>query len=471
MVEGEVSQIQIEHPRGKRRVVEPTSNDKKIIQKLATGTFIVIVLKMVVIRTVTLVAMPILNLIEKELCLLNSTSTADIHIVSTVYSSSSQYIQRLSVIMMIIITILQWFAHGYLFCNLYKFFTWKNRVEQRQQEQQQQQQQEQEQHQQQQQQEQQQQQTYNWRHFLCRKCWKGALVILSLCVLTAASVLIIAGDVTKLVTKETVLDCEYIPPHAHQIITYAYYASTLALTYILEVAERWIMVCFTATVGAMWHDGYENVRTFLRQNEQGACRNPEILREGMQDVQNQQGIDSNPQNSQEHSNPTVDTQQFFKPPARIEYVQVFHITAKCIKPIYKIFRSFFVFQWLAHIYLLFTQIVHLLYPWINNGTDFIQTSNTESTLLFHSNLAAIVFYAMALLIIYVCGLKMNSYRRRYIRKAGITQVQLLTYDRENKSIFTPRVPGTGLSISLESPGYMLGVVITMFGLVGALLAM
>ncbi len=401
----------------RRTISKPCIDTYKTAIKVAIGTFAVIVCCVLVIRTSTLVIVPLLEFAAENPCSLNSTSTAKI--TSMVYSSSSEYIRRLSVIMMIIITVLQWPAHGYLLYYLYRFFAqkypaWQQAnivVEGR----------------------------HKWTSFVCRQYCKGVLVVLSLSVLTIASVLTISGDIEKLAKEQVFLSCEYPPPslYARRILTYVYYATTF-FTYTLEVAERYLMVCFTAFIGAMWHDGYE-----ARKNEMEPAPPNHQNNERLQQQQTTNG-----------------------------YVDEFNKIADCVKLVYKIFRSFFVFQWLVHVYLLFTQLVHLLYPWIKEGRNsFTDTTESDTSSTLHSNAAAVIFYTLALLTAYVCGLKMNSYRRRYIRKARLTHKELLEHDRENKSIFTPRVPGTGLSISLESPGYMLGVVLTMFGLVGALLAM
>ena len=148
-------------------------------------------------------------------------------------------------------------------------------------------------------------------------------------------------------------------------------------------------------------------------------------------------------------------------------VSEFSTTAHYVKLIHKIFRSFFVFQWLVRVYLLFTDIVHLVRPWVKE----ITIHDSKPVLLVLCHIAAIVLNGSALGIAYACGLKMNSYRPSYIGKAELTHEELVSCDREGKSVFTPRVPGTGLSISIETPGYMLGIILSVFGLVGALLAL
>ena len=443
---------------GERRKIE--SNKKstcKTIRNFAIGIFTLIVCTVLIVRTSMLVAIPLQKINTKDPCLLNSTTD----ITSIFYSSSSKYIQRLSFVMMIIITLLEWPAHAFLFFHLYKFFEQKCTVWEK---------------------------IYSWQSFLCKKCYKGLFVIFSLLVYTVAVILAITGDIIKLKYFPLCEDSQ----QTHQIITYVYYATTF-FTYILEVAERWLMVRFTASIGAMWQNWYEqlirNGQPNPMQGTQGSnatggtqgssdptqgTQGPNAtggMQESSDPTQGTQGSNAtqgstNPMQGTQDSAATL-TQVTTKKSSVIDFITI----VNCVKPIYKIFRSFFVFQWIVHVYLLFAQLVYLLYPWIKDGIDSYQTDDKISKVLFTCNSAAVVYYALALIIPYVCGLKMNSYRRRYIRKARLTQEQLLRDDRENKSIFTPRVPGTGLSISLESPGYMLGVVLTMFGLVGALLAM
>ena len=81
---------------------------------------------------------------------------------------------------------------------------------------------------------------------------------------------------------------------------------------------------------------------------------------------------------------------------------------------------------------------------------------------------------------------MNTYLRRYIRKVQKNQLNevetrplqyslthslfLIKIDSVAKSTFTPHIPGTGLSISLSSPGFMLSIILSVFALIGALVA-
>jgi hypothetical protein len=81
--------------------------------------------------------------------------------------------------------------------------------------------------------------------------------------------------------------------------------------------------------------------------------------------------------------------------------------------------------------------------------------------------------------------KMNSYLRQYIRDVQGKQLKavedqplqysithslfLIKNDSSTKSNFTPRIPGTGLSISLNNPGFMLSIIISVFALIGSLI--
>ena len=100
-------------------------------------------------------------------------------------------------------------------------------------------------------------------------------------------------------------------------------------------------------------------------------------------------------------------------------------------------------------------------------------------------LAMMTFRGLALLITHVCALKMNAYLRRYIQKVQKDQLQepktslqhslthsffLVKGESFAKVTFTPCIPGTGLSISLNSPGFMLIILVSVFALIGALVA-
>ena len=60
-----------------------------------------------------------------------------------------------------------------------------------------------------------------------------------------------------------------------------------------------------------------------------------------------------------------------------KYLEEYETKLDLIKQIYKIFRSFFVFQWIVHLFGLFFHISHLIRPWIRRG----QIMYTEADML------------------------------------------------------------------------------------------
>jgi hypothetical protein len=154
-------------------------------------------------------------------------------------------------------------------------------------------------------------------------------------------------------------------------------------------------------------------------------------------------------------------------------------------PIYKIFQSFFVLQWIIHLFGLFSHIAHLLRPWVRNG----QVDNANMLIVTHQicELLHVLYNGLALVISYICALKMNAYLQRYVRavqekqlKEGrnanstmqysLTHLFLIKVESVSKSCFLPRIPGTGLSISVENPGFVLSIVFSVFALIGALIS-
>ena len=100
----------------------------------------------------------------------------------------------------------------------------------------------------------------------------------------------------------------------------------------------------------------------------------------------------------------------------------------------------------------------------------------------------ILYNGLALVISYICALKMNAYLRRYVREVQQKQLDeaaqadstmqyslthimfLVKVESISKSSFVPRIPGTGLSISVESLGFVLSMVFSVFALIGALVS-
>ena len=144
--------LQVDEDQNPEDRKKPTmcSSSHGSLRKITLIVFIIIMSLVLVARTGVVIAMPILKQSAKHQCSMNSTSV-DIQVVSVVRSSSMEYLQRLSDVMMVIITILQWPEHGYLFCYLYRFFV---------------------------------KEYSKWRQFFCETWYKGCLVMLFLSVLT-----------------------------------------------------------------------------------------------------------------------------------------------------------------------------------------------------------------------------------------------------------------------------------------------
>ena len=223
-------------------------------------------------------------------------------------------------------------------------------------------------------------------------------------------------------------------------------------TNIIIVLVRYMMIFFTAMIGVIWKIAKPHDQTNIVCEEQ---LTQELLLNDLDGV------------CKKHK-PCLDDYQ-----KRLE-----HVT-----PIYKIFRSFFVFQWIIHLFGLFFHIAHLIRPWIRRG----QIINAGMLIVTHQiyEFLYIIFEGLALITTHVCALKMNAYLRRYIRKVQKDQLQeaktslqyslthslfLVKDESFAKATFTPRIPGTGLSLSLNSPGFMLSILLSVFALIGALVA-
>lgn len=146
-----------------------------------------------------------------------------------------------------------------------------------------------------------------------------------------------------------------------------------------------------------------------------------------------------------------------------------------VKPIYKIFRSWFVFQWVHYTFELSHDLVYLLRPWIWDETTSV--INLDMFLIQH--LSICLYDVLAILTSYLPALKMNAYMRRYVHRQQNQQKKnakktgseaqyayaLAEFKIQpiQKSSFIPRVPGFGINISLDGPGFVLATVILITG--------
>ena len=225
------------------------------------------------------------------------------------------------------------------------------------------------------------------------------------------------------------------------------------ITNTVIVLARYVMIFFTVMIGVIWKKE--------KPSDQNNCI-------GAGEQLTQERLLNDLDNVHKIHKPCLDDYE-----KRIEHV----------RPIYKIFQSFFVLQWIIHLFGLFFHIAHLIRPWIRRG----QIANAGMLIITHQiyEFLYIIFDGLALITTHVCALKMNAYLRRYIRKVQKKQLQeantslqyslthshfLIKEESFAKANFTPRIPGTGLSISLNSPGFMLSIVLSVFALIGALVA-
>jgi hypothetical protein len=249
-----------------------------------------------------------------------------------------------------------------------------------------------------------------------------------------------------------------------RILTHTYHTTSF-LTNGVVVIVRAVMILFTVLVGVMWR----RVKPQMDQDDNI-------------------DVDSERSNHESANAATVlilSKDENFKVVCERhrKYLNEYAAIAKYVTPIYKIFRSFFVLQWIIHLFGLFSHIAHLIRPWIRYG----QVINADTLIVTHQiyQFLFILFDGLALIIAHICALKMNSYLRRYIREVqgkqlaeakgsnvqySLTHLFLIQNESVSKSNFTPRIPGTGLSISINSPSFVVSIVLSTFALIGALVA-
>ena len=142
-----------------------------------------------------------------------------------------------------------------------------------------------------------------------------------------------------------------------------------------------------------------------------------------------------------------------------------------IKPLFRVFQTWFVFQWFHYFFQTVTDLTQTVHQWITG------TSHPELIIAFRA--IHTVFDVLAFAIPHVCGLKLNSYHQEYLRDAKKKQLKAaqskleyikaysLTMEKDSDGDFVPRIPGTGIRIPLDSPGYTLGILLTIFALIAS----
>ena len=145
-----------------------------------------------------------------------------------------------------------------------------------------------------------------------------------------------------------------------------------------------------------------------------------------------------------------------------------------IKPLFRVFQTWFVFQWFHYFFQTVTDLTQTVHQWITG------TRHPELIIAFRA--IHTVFDVLAFAIPHVCGLKLNSYHQEYLRDAKKKQLHMkaaqrrqskleyikaysLTIEKDSDGDFVPRIPGTGIRIPLDSSGYTLGILLTIFALI------
>ena len=140
-----------------------------------------------------------------------------------------------------------------------------------------------------------------------------------------------------------------------RVLTHTYHIISF-FTNGVAVIVRAIMVLFTVLVGVMWRKVH-----------------PKKLDE------DDKQPSSEPANAAAVSN--LSNGENFKAVCEWhrKYLNEYAAITEHVTPIYKIFRSFFVLQWIIHLFGLFSHIAHLLRPWIRYG----QVINADKLIVTH----------------------------------------------------------------------------------------
>ena len=157
-----------------------------------------------------------------------------------------------------------------------------------------------------------------------------------------------------------------------------------------------------------------------------------------------------------------------------ECVEKYEERVDQIKPFLQVFQTWFVFQWLHYFFQALINFTRTLHPWITG------IHRPELTTAYYGIYT--VYGILAFSIPHVCGLKINAYHQQYLReernellnKAG-TKLQrvkayLMKIEKNKYGDFVPRIRMTGIKIPLDSAGYTLGILFTIFALAGSFIS-
>ena len=148
-------------------------------------------------------------------------------------------------------------------------------------------------------------------------------------------------------------------------------------------------------------------------------------------------------------------------------------------PILYVFQAWFVIQWFIYYFQCLVDFTRTVYPLIK------KTSCANLTMAYRGSYTAYDLFSFA--IPHVCGLKMNNDHQKYLKekrkeqldtarsKEHGSQVQYtkaysLRIEKDEDGDFVPGIPGTGIKIPLDSTGYTLSILLTIFALVGSFIS-
>ena len=147
-----------------------------------------------------------------------------------------------------------------------------------------------------------------------------------------------------------------------------------------------------------------------------------------------------------------------------------------IKPLIRVFQTWFVFQWFHYFFQAITNLSRTLHPWITG------THHAELIIAYRGMYT--VYDILAFIIPHVCGLKINAYHEQYLRherkkqlkkeKIGSKRQHAKAYTLPIEKIkygdFVPEIRGTGIKIPLENTGYTLSILLTIFALAASFMS-
>lgn len=145
------------------------------------------------------------------------------------------------------------------------------------------------------------------------------------------------------------------------------------------------------------------------------------------------------------------------------------------KVVYQIFSSWFVIQWAIHAIEFILSLVELL-------VRILYGNKTDPEIIAYIVLDA-GFDFLVLIISYICAVQMNSHMKEYLhdqrKKSYRTEAcnSTLQYslsrttfaiEKNPDSEFKPHIPGTGIDISIETPGFIAGMALGLLAMVATL---